>query len=103
MGDVGRFQFPDGESLSDLEARVWPAFETIVTRHAGGTVAVVAHGGDNRAILCRAPGLRPERLPPLGQGYAALPLLPGAGCPLAARPRYQRRASSNGASPAPPR
>jgi broad specificity phosphatase PhoE len=79
MGDVGRFQFPGGESLPDLEARAWPAFESIVTRHAGGAVAIVAHGGSNRMILCRALRLGPERLLALGQDYAALSVLEGAG------------------------
>ncbi|HET9926244.1 MAG TPA: histidine phosphatase family protein [Methylomirabilota bacterium] len=75
MADVGRFQFPGGESLPDLYARVWPAFEALVARHAGGTVAVVAHGGSNRAILCRVLGLPPERLLALGQDYGALSVL----------------------------
>ena len=96
MGDVGRFQFPDGESLPDLEARAWPAFETIVTRHAGGTVAVVAHGGSNRAILCRALGLGPERLLALGQDYAALSVLAGGGSRWTLRLLNQREASSIG-------
>jgi broad specificity phosphatase PhoE len=75
MADVGRFQFPGGESLPDLYARVWPAFEALVARHAGGMVAVVAHGGSNRAILCRVLGLPPERLLALGQDYGALSVL----------------------------
>lgn len=75
MADVGRFQFPGGESLSDLVARAVPAFEALVARHAGGTVGVVAHGGSNRAILCHALGLGPERLLALGQDYAALSVL----------------------------
>jgi phosphoserine phosphatase len=79
MADVGRFQFPGGESLQDLEARVLPVFDAIVARHHGGTVAVVAHGGSNRAILCRALGLGPERLLALGQDYAALSVLEQAG------------------------
>jgi alpha-ribazole phosphatase len=79
MGDVGRFQFPGGESLPDLIARAVPAFEAVVARHAGGTVAVVAHGGSNRAILCHALGLGPERLLALGQDYAALSVLERAG------------------------
>jgi alpha-ribazole phosphatase len=96
MGDVGRFQFPDGESLPDLEARVWPAFDAIVTRHAGGTVAVVAHGGSNRAILCRALGLGPERLLALGQDYAALSVLAGGGSRWTLRLLNQGEASSIG-------
>ena len=75
MGDVGRFQFPEGESLPDLEARAWPAFETIVARHPGRSIAIVAHGGSLRAILCRALDLGPGRLLALGQDYAALSVL----------------------------
>ena len=75
MADVGRFQFPGGESLPDLVARAVPAFEALVARHAGGRIAVVAHGGSNRAILCHALGLGPERLLALGQDYAALSVL----------------------------
>ncbi len=72
MADVSRFQFPEGESLPDLYARVWPAFETLVARHAGGAIALVAHGGRNRAFLCRVFGVGPERLLAIGQDYAAL-------------------------------
>jgi len=96
MGDVGRFQFPDGESLPDLEARAWPAFEAIVTRHAGGTVAVVAHGGSNRVILCRALGLGSERLLALGQDYAALSVLVGGGSRWTLRLLNQREVPSIG-------
>jgi broad specificity phosphatase PhoE len=79
MADVGHFQFPEGESLSDLDARVWPAFQALVARHPAGAVAVVAHGGSNRAILCRVLGLGPERLLALGQDYAALSVLEWSG------------------------
>jgi alpha-ribazole phosphatase len=75
MADVGRFQFPDGESLSDVTARVWPALEAIVERHAGGAVLVVAHGGPNRIVLCQALGMPPERILSLGQDYAALSII----------------------------
>lgn len=75
MARVEEFPFPEGESLFDLLARVWPAFERIVGAHAGDRVAVVAHGGTNRAILCRALGLPLGRLLAFGQDYAALSLL----------------------------
>jgi len=75
MADVGRFQFPEGESLADVEARAWPAFESIVERHPGGSVLVVAHGGPNRILLCRALGVPSERILSLGQDYAALSVL----------------------------
>jgi alpha-ribazole phosphatase len=75
MADVGRFQFPGGENLDQVAARAWAAFEDIVAAHEGERVAVVAHGGSNRAILCRALGLPLGRLLALGQDYAGLSML----------------------------
>ncbi len=79
MADVAGYQFPGGESLHQLAARAWPAFERIVAAHAGGSVAIVAHAGTNRMILCRALGLGVERLLALGQDYASLSVLGGSG------------------------
>jgi alpha-ribazole phosphatase len=77
MADVGSFAFPEGESVGDLLARAWPAFLHIARSHRGDAVAVVAHGGTNRAILCAALGLPPARILRIGQDYAALSLLEG--------------------------
>jgi alpha-ribazole phosphatase len=79
MADVAGYQFPEGESLAQLAARAWPAVERIVGAHPGGSVAIVAHGGTNRLILCRALALRPERLLALGQDYACLSVLEWSG------------------------
>lgn len=79
MADVAGYQFPDGENLAQLSARAWPVFEEIVGVHRGGAVAVVAHGGTNRALLCRALGISPERILTLGQDYAALSVLVWSG------------------------
>jgi alpha-ribazole phosphatase len=75
MADVAGYRFPGGESLADLAARAWPAFERIVAAHPGASIAIVAHGGTNRLILSRAIGLGPERLLAIGQDYAALSVL----------------------------
>ncbi len=75
MADIGRFQFPGGESLPDVSARAWPAFEGIAARHPGSRVLVVAHGGPNRIVMCRALGVSPGRILALGQDYAALSVL----------------------------
>lgn len=75
MGRVGEFPFPEGESVGDLIQRVWPAFEAIADRHAGAAIAIVAHGGTNRAIFCRALGLPFGRLLAFGQDYGALSVL----------------------------
>ena len=76
---VGEYPFPDGEDVGRLVARAWPAFEAIAAEHAGQSVAVVAHAGPNRAILCRALGLPLTRLVAFGQDYAALTVLERTG------------------------
>jgi alpha-ribazole phosphatase len=75
LSAVGEFPFPEGESVPDLVTRAWPALEAIVQAHRGAAVAVVAHGGTNRALMCRALGLPLGRLLALGQDYAALSVL----------------------------
>jgi alpha-ribazole phosphatase len=75
MARVGEFPFPDGESVPDLVARVVPAFEALAAAHAGQTIAVVAHGGTNRALLCHLFGLPLGRLLAFGQDYGALTVL----------------------------
>jgi broad specificity phosphatase PhoE len=72
---IGGFAFPGGESVRDLARRAWPALETIARRHPGQAVAVVAHGGTNRAVLCRAIGVPFDRLLAFGQDYAAVTVL----------------------------
>lgn len=79
MTRIGEFPFPEGESVSDLIARAWPVVEEIVNVHAGGRVAIVAHGGTNRAILCRALELPFNRLLSLGQDYGSLSILEWTG------------------------
>ena len=75
MSNVGAFPFPGGESVPDLSARAWPAFEGLADAHPGEAIAIVAHGGTNRALLCRALGLPPDRLLSMGQDYGALTVL----------------------------
>ena len=58
--------------MPDLLARVGPAFDGIVAAHRGRAIAIVAHGGPNRALLCRALGLPLARLLAFGQDYGAL-------------------------------
>src|SRR3989338_7834443 len=75
MARIGEFPFPEGESVADLLGRAWPAFENIVGSHPGERLAIVAHGGTNRVILCGALVLPLDRLLIFGQDYAALSLL----------------------------
>src|SRR5438445_368907 len=75
MGRIGEFPFPEGESVPDLLARAGPAFDAIVAGAPGRAIAIVAHGGTNRALLCRALGLPLGRLLALGQDSGALSVL----------------------------
>ncbi|MGH7389797.1 MAG: histidine phosphatase family protein [Candidatus Rokuibacteriota bacterium] len=75
MARVGEFPFPEGESVGDLITRAWPAFEALADGHDGASIAVVAHGGTNRSVLCRALGLPLARLLAFGQDYGALSVL----------------------------
>jgi probable phosphoglycerate mutase len=75
MTRIGEFPFPEGESVPDLLARAGPAFDAIVAQAPGPVIAIVAHGGTNRALLCRALGLPLARLLALGQDYGGLNVL----------------------------
>ncbi len=75
IAHIGEFPFPDGESVPDLAARAWPAFQTLAAAYAGRAIVVVAHGGTNRALLCRALALPLGRILAFGQDYGALSIL----------------------------
>jgi broad specificity phosphatase PhoE len=47
---------PGGESLVDVQARVAPAFDRLVRRHAGEDCVVVSHAGVMRAICAHVLG-----------------------------------------------
>src|SRR5207247_6979369 len=62
MTRIGEFPFPEGESVPDLVARAGPAFDAIVATAPGPAIAIVAHGGTHRGLLCRLLGLPLARL-----------------------------------------
>ena len=63
-------RFPGGESYEDLRERPVAAAAELRARHAGGTVAVVTHGGVVRAVLADALGLPSAAIFRLDVGYA---------------------------------
>jgi broad specificity phosphatase PhoE len=75
LADPFAMPFPEGEGLPDLRARAVPALRKVVERHAGGRIAVIAHGGTNRVILAEALGLPLGNIFRLGQDYAAWSLV----------------------------
>jgi alpha-ribazole phosphatase len=75
LAELATCPFPGGESLTDLRARVLPALTTILARHAGRRLAIVAHGGTNRVILAEALGLPLDHVLRLAQDYAGWSLV----------------------------
>ena len=65
-------RFPGWESYADLRARVAKALEEIREQHSGSVVALVAHGGVNRALLAPALGLRDDEIFVIPQNYGAV-------------------------------
>ncbi len=69
--DIAGFRPPGGESFSDLQERVWPAFTTLANETEMAT-AIVAHAGVNRVILCRLLGIPLTNLLHLEQDYGCV-------------------------------
>ncbi len=73
--DPLRFSPPGGESTVDFGNRAVKAFDGIVSAHPGESIAVVAHGGINRVILCRLLGIPLENIFRIEQDFAALNII----------------------------
>ena len=56
LDDIVNVPMPEGESLTNLAARVRPVIERLVEKHRGEDIIIVAHGGVNRVILLDAIG-----------------------------------------------
>lgn len=72
MESPTKIQFPQGESFSDMKARVLNFKESLVGTCNGQTVVVVSHGGPNRIILAEALGIPDELVFRIDQAYAAV-------------------------------
>jgi broad specificity phosphatase PhoE len=73
---------PEGESLGDLAARVFPCLERLGEEHAGARLAVVTHHWVLRIALARARGLPLADAPRLEFATGAIAVvdwLPGSG------------------------
>ncbi len=51
--DPSSVQMPDGESLAQLQQRVWQVAQTILGHHVEDSVVVVSHNFSIVALLCR--------------------------------------------------
>ncbi len=55
--DIENFRPPGGESFADLAMRVLGFWQSLTAGTAEGTIAIAAHAGVNRAILCHVLGM----------------------------------------------
>ncbi len=69
------FSPEEGESTVDLRERVLDAFNPIIEKHKEEDIAVVAHGGTNRVIICQLLGIPLENILMIGQDFAAMNLI----------------------------
>ncbi len=61
--------------MLDFSSRALEAFNGIVSRHEGESIAIVAHGGINRVILCGLLGIPLENIFRIEQDFAALNII----------------------------
>ncbi|MGO9483329.1 MAG: alpha-ribazole phosphatase [Rhodomicrobium sp.] len=55
--DIENFRPPGGESFADLAMRVLKFWESLAAENAETTIAIAAHAGVNRVILCHVLGM----------------------------------------------
>jgi alpha-ribazole phosphatase len=73
--DLENFRIPEGESLLQVRDRVMPRLKTLIGEHPGQSLALVAHAGVNRVILCDALSLPLENIFHLDQNYGGLNII----------------------------
>lgn len=83
-GNPLQFSPVGGESTIEVRERVMNSLHEIIHRHQGEHVAVVAHGGVNRIIICHMLGIPLENIFRIEQDYSALNIFKyHANCPVA--------------------
>ena len=51
------FRFPEGESFSEMQQRIWSSLERLATRHRNRTIVVVSHADPIKAAVTYAQGV----------------------------------------------
>ena len=70
--EPAEFLMPGGESLTQLQARTWPAFNEIVDKHQGENSVIVGHNLCITTILCKILNLHLNQFRRIKQSSAAL-------------------------------
>jgi broad specificity phosphatase PhoE len=71
-GDPLKYSPPGGESTREVHGRVIRALDMVLSNHRGGRIAIVAHGGVNRVILCHLLGIPLENIFRIEQNHGAV-------------------------------
>ncbi len=69
------FRPTGGESTLEVKERSIKALDRIIDNHSGGDIAIVAHGGVNRVILCQLLEVPLENIFRIEQDYAAINII----------------------------
>ncbi len=75
VANPGEIPYLGGESYGDVLRRAKPVLESLLDRHIGAHVAVVAHNVVNRAFLADLMGLDLRRAPQISQGNGCVNLV----------------------------
>lgn len=70
-----RFSPTGGENTLEVKERCMNAIDRVVDTHNGEIIAVVAHGGVNRIILCQFLGIPLENIFRIEQDYGAVNII----------------------------
>lgn len=74
-GNPLRYSPIEGESTLGVRDRILPSLTGILESHKGDNIAIVAHGGVNRIILCHFLGIPLENIFRVEQDYAAVNII----------------------------
>lgn len=74
-GNPLKYSPVEGESTIKMKERVINALDSILSKHKGENIAIVAHGGSNRIILCHIMGIPLENIFRIEQDFAAVNII----------------------------
>jgi broad specificity phosphatase PhoE len=74
-GNPLKYSPPGGESTMEVHERVIRALDMILSHHRGDRIAIIAHGGVNRIILCHLLGIPLENIFRIEQNHGAVNII----------------------------
>jgi alpha-ribazole phosphatase len=73
--DIETSRVEGGETIEEVHNRVIPCFMNLTRKHMNETIAIVAHGGVNRIILCHLLGIPWKNIYRMKQGFTCINLI----------------------------